>query len=65
MQEAAKDQVECLCVHGTCMKGESKCNRCDSGWSGPHCDTPTTDETLQAVNQNEKKDFTDDGLYQP
>lgn len=45
--EAAIDPVEtievqCLCAHGPCRQGQSTCSgRCDSGWTGPHCDTPT------------------------
>lgn len=64
-KEAAKEAVPCQCVHGTCAVGSLMCSHCDSGWTGPHCDTPTTDETTRNVNQNEKKDYTDDGLYQP
>lgn len=45
-EEAVKETVECLCVHGTCHIGQSTCDRCERGWTGDHCDTPTTDETL-------------------
>lgn len=32
--------VKCECVHGTCKKGESKCNKCEVGWHGILCDVP-------------------------
>lgn len=36
-------EVKCLCVHGKCRKGEATCSgACDKGWSGRHCDTPST-----------------------
>jgi hypothetical protein len=38
-----KPEVKCLCVHGKCRKGEATCSgACDKGWSGRHCDTPST-----------------------
>jgi len=58
-------EVKCLCVHGKCKEGESECHGgCDSGWSGPHCDTPN-EEKLDNVNVDQGKDFTQDGLYKP
>lgn len=56
---------ECECVHGFCEAGSRTCHRCDSGWQGPHCDTPTSDETLENVNKAHDGDYTADGLYQP
>jgi hypothetical protein len=42
-----EEKVECLCVHGGCREGEATCDgACESGWSGPHCDTPVSDEKL-------------------
>lgn len=35
-------QVDCLCVHGTCKKGESKCDKCFEGWTGTRCDLQKT-----------------------
>jgi hypothetical protein len=67
-EEAAvgeKEAIECECVHGFCETGSRSCHRCDSGWEGAHCDTPSSDETLQAVNTKQDGDFTADGLYQP
>lgn len=33
--------VNCLCVHGECDKGSSKCSgKCYSGWVGRMCDVP-------------------------
>jgi len=58
-------EVKCLCVHGKCKEGESECHGgCDSGWSGPHCDTPNK-EKLDNVNVDQGKDFTQDSLYKP
>lgn len=62
---AVSEAVRCECVHGSCRAGEATCSRCERGWTGPHCDTPTSDETLQNVNVDQGKDFTSDGLYQP
>lgn len=43
MDKKQKPEVKCLCVHGKCRKGEAKCDgTCDKGWSGRHCDTPST-----------------------
>ena len=63
-QEQAPLKVECQCVHGTCPEGESRCSSCESGWTGPNCDTPTDAERHQ-VNRNGKRDYTGDGLYRP
>jgi len=62
---AEPKEVECLCVHGTCKAGQSECSgRCLTGWSGPHCDTPSESE-LKNVNRDDDKDYTKDGLYRP
>ena len=43
MDKQQKPEVKCLCVHGKCRKGEATCSgACDKGWSGRHCDTPST-----------------------
>ena len=58
-------KVECLCVHGTCREGEPVCQGgCESGWRGPHCDTPAQ-EQLRNVNRNRQRDYTSGGLYRP
>jgi len=31
-------KVNCLCVHGTCKFGSSKCEKCLYGWTGTLCD---------------------------
>lgn len=63
--EAVAAAVECECAHGSCAEGEATCNTCERGWTGTHCDTPATEETLQNVNTDQRKDYTSDGLYQP
>jgi len=48
-----EEPVKCLCVHGSCSEGETQCSGgCSRGWTGPHCDTPTSESATQAVNQN-------------
>lgn len=32
--------VKCLCINGTCKKGESKCSECLPGYEGVLCDIP-------------------------
>lgn len=64
-QEQPKEHVECLCVHGTCNEGESECHgRCESGWTGKHCDVPA-ERKVENVNEDKQKDYTKDGLYRP
>jgi len=63
--EAVAAAVKCECAHGACAEGETTCSTCERGWTGAHCDTPSTEETLQNVNTDQKKDYTSDGLYQP
>jgi len=69
-EKLEKQSVRCLCVHGSgCNVGEHECaGSCESGWTGPYCDTPK-DEALYSnvqvgANRN-KKDYTGDGLYRP
>lgn len=35
-----ESEVECKCVHGTCMDGSEHCKACDDGWKGRYCDVP-------------------------
>lgn len=71
MQEAvpvATEPVECLCAHGKCDEGKSTCNGyfCESGWSGPNCDTPDSrNDDAPIVHAEQQKDVTPDGVYRP
>ena len=62
-----KKEVKCLCAHGPCHEGQETCSgRCDSGWTGPHCDTPLVrNEKVGIVHTEPTKDYTKDGFYRP
>jgi len=36
--EEDSHSVQCACVNGECLKGESTCNKCYHGWKGHMCD---------------------------
>ena len=48
--EAQKAPVVCLCVHGKCKQGETRCTKCDVGWSGTLCDIPEQRKKAHAVD---------------
>jgi hypothetical protein len=43
-KEPEKPPVKCKCVHGYCLSGETKCHKCDEGWTGLLCDSRIIEE---------------------
>ena len=56
--EDGTNAVKCLCVHGSCKQGESRCKSpCDPGWRGTLCDMPKQSamvHTKEAITTDEK-----------
>ena len=53
-----EDIVKCLCKHGTCKKGESKCSQCNSGWTGKQCDVPSRSNYVGRLGRDRSNEET-------
>jgi hypothetical protein len=67
-------KVTCRCAKdkntgkplGSCRPGESRCSRCEEGWSGEGCATPEpTNLDFEAVGGSRRGQTTKGGLYRP